>query len=287
MTIKLALLDVDGTLRDGSDWQPGALEFIRRLGEANIPVSLNSARTPRSLRKLVEDIPEVTFIAGSGGAVVRERLEDGTWRLVAGSHLPAFVVQSVIEQTREAGIELWVFTAEGHWFVDKVTDTVRWYGEATSQKATVTDLTTFTDLASVTDPVVKMAIVPTGDAVRDYAFSLTDYEYVAVVQQDERLIDVVPDAAMRYKGGDAIVSALGILWGDVLAVGDGPNNIGMLAAAGTSYLLKPLTLDMIPENRRVLGVRLERDDVAAILPELDERLAAETFPLLPHMAFRD
>lgn len=271
MTIKLALLDVDGTLKNDQEWAPGALELLKRLGEAGVPISLSSGRTPFSLREMVQDIPEVTFLAGSGGGVLQERTPEG-WHTLGGHRISPYTVHPIIAETRDAGVELWIFTQD-QWLVEAETETVKWDADITGSKYTVVN---FDD---ITDEVVKMAIIPTDDEERDYAYSLVAHEGVAVVQSHPKIIDIVPDNAMRYKGGDSIIGHLGIMWRDVLAVGDGENDLGMLGAAYKTFLMPPLTLDRLPEEARERGLKVEAKSLQCVLDRLDEMLAEETVQL--------
>lgn len=249
----LALFDLDGTMMHETAWLPGARDVLARLSDAGVPVAFCSGRTIASLRLLVADLPFVTYLAGSGGTVVEAR-EPGGWRDLAGHGLPPETVARVLEWTAAEGLETWVFTAE-EWVVAEASETVEWDAAATGSLYRVGDLAAVPDVA-------KMAVIPHDAEQRARTYALDEIEGLEVVQGHPRILDLVPSSAMRFKGADAIIADLGVAWTDVLAVGDGHNDLGMLAAVGTAFLMPPLRVADLPEDAS--GVRVQADDLAVV-----------------------
>lgn len=258
----VALFDLDGTLRHETSWLPGAQDVLARLTDVGVPVAFCSGRTITSMRELVADLPYVTHLAGGGGTVVEARDGDG-WRHLAGHGLPPATVARILEWTAAERLETWVFTADD-WVVAEASEAVLWDAGATGSPFRVGDM------AAVAD-VTKMAIIPRDADEWERAYRL-DAPGVEVVRAHPRILDLVPASAHEFKGADALIEDLGVAWADVLAAGDGHNDTGMLAAAGTSFLMPPLRVADLPEAGRAVGVRVEAPDLAALGEYLDAAL---------------
>ena len=254
----VALFDLDGTLRHETAWLPGAEAVLARLTDAGVPIAFCSGRTITSMRELVADLPFVTHLAGSGGTVVEAREGDG-WRHLAGHGLAPEIVAEVLAWTARQDLETWVFTADD-WVVTHASEAVLWDAAATGSPFRVGDQARVADVS-------KMAIIPL-DADEWRRASTLDVPGVEVVRAHPRILDLVPSAAHAFKGADALVEDLGVAWADVLAAGDGHNDTGLLAAAGTSFLMPPLRVADLPEPGRDAGVRVEAPDLSALLDYL-------------------
>lgn len=257
-----ALFDLDGTLRHETAWLPGAEAVLGRLAEAGVPVAFCSGRTIVSMRELVADLPFVTHLAGSGGTVVEAREGDG-WRHLAGHGLAPEIVAEVLAWSADQRLETWVFTADD-WVVAHATDTVLWDAGATGSPYRVGALDAVTE-------VTKMAIIPHDQDQWRRAYTL-EVPGVQVVRAHPRILDLVPSSAHAFKGADALIADLGVAWADVLAAGDGHNDIGLLAAVGTAFLMPPLSLADLPESGRDGGVRVVAGDLAVLQEYLDAAL---------------
>lgn len=256
MTIRLALFDVDGTLKHEAAWIPGAVDLVTTVADAGIPVALCSGRALASLYQLAEELPGVAHLSGVGGTIVQTRQGDG-WRTLAEQYLPPEVVRPLLAELAASGVEVWGYTPD-RWLVADRTPMVAWETDATGVVAEVADLAAVPDL-------VKFVAVPASDAERDACHELAARYPVGVVGSHPRLIDIAPLDAVARKGGDVLVSHLGLDWSQVMAAGDGANDVGLLSAAGLAFLMPPLTLDRLapgPGERHVCDGPL---DAVAIL----------------------
>ena len=58
MDFRLAMLDIDGTLRHKGDWFPGAVDLVHHLASSGLDVALCSGRTTGSMFTLAAELPE-------------------------------------------------------------------------------------------------------------------------------------------------------------------------------------------------------------------------------------
>ncbi|MGA4668313.1 HAD hydrolase family protein [Propionibacteriaceae bacterium Y1923] len=236
MPIRLAMLDVDGTMMHRDQWNPGALDLIALLAERGIRVALCSGRPTGSLRTIAGQVPAISLVAGSSGATVmaRESDEDGAgWQLLGHRALAAGVVERVLAGTDKAGIETWCYSAT-EWLVRSISDKIR-------------DEETFLGDVPVLDPVVGrddigkvLLLLNHSEATAELAASINEWPGLSVVMSSDVFADVVPEIAARTKGGDLLMDHLGLGWDEVLAIGDGHNDIGMLSRAGHAVAVAPL-----------------------------------------------
>ena len=260
MTIRLAMFDVDGTLKHEAHWFPGALELVGTLADAGVHIALCSGRAAGALQRLADELPGVTHLSGAGGTLVQAR-EGAGWRTLAEIYLPSASVPAIVAEAAVLGVELWAYTPT-RWVVAEVSDAVRWDAAATGARPEVGELGTLPD-------VVKFVAVPQSDADRAACAALAGRHPVGVVGSHPRLIDIAPLAAVAHKGGDVLVEALGLEWADVFAAGDGANDVGMLSAAGLACLMPPLATHMLLDGP---GVRFACADLAEVLAHVSVRL---------------
>lgn len=62
-------------------------------------------------------------------------------------------------------------------------------------------------------------------------------------------MDLVPEASAAGKGGDVLVDRLGIGWDEVIAIGDGENDSGMVSQAGLGIAISPLSVEALAPAR--------------------------------------
>ncbi len=242
----LALLDVDGTLREGDRWLPGALDLVHDLHEAGVHVAVCSGRTTGSLVNLVRDLPDVEYLASSSGATVLRRAGDD-WDVVHELPLPEGAVRMATEISRELGVEIWGFGAR-RWLIPHPSGWAMAEAPVVHDEPELGDLLADGQLAKVLFLIPDEARVP---VVRERCV----HPGTVFVRSGFAHYDLIREDAARDKGGDQIRRALGLEWSQVIAMGDGENDRGMLGLAGLGVCIAPLTDDQLapagPGQRRV------------------------------------
>ncbi|MFT0848048.1 HAD hydrolase family protein [Actinomycetaceae bacterium L2_0104] len=245
MPSSLAMIDVDGTLMHRGDWNPGAHELITHLAEKGLHVALCSGRPTGGLISLAREMPAVSLVVSSSGttALARESEDvDASWRMLDHRTLDPVLVAQAMKLADRAGIETWAYTARD-WLVREISARVR-------------DEWTFIGDTPHIDPIVgredigKFLFLVEGQAHSSVLGQIDEWEGVGVVMSGKTYADLVPEVATHTKGGDLLTEHLGIGWEDVLAIGDGQNDIGMLSRAGQAIGVAPLAEDMLPTPAR-------------------------------------
>lgn len=261
MDVKIAMLDVDGTLKRETGWLPGAKELIAALHSAGVTVALCSGRAIDSLQVTGVECPEVTYLAGAGGSIAQRRDGNG-WVTIGERFLAPDVVREVTDRAEALGMEVWAYSNE-RWYVTQITPRVTYDEGFTHATAHVEPIRDRTD-------IIKMLMFcenPEQQAFRDELAARTG---LAVASSYPGYWDLLPADSLADKGGDLILADLGATWAQTVAVGDGLNDVGMLSRAGFAYALAPRTLDELdPADARY--VRAAGGSVADALADLRTR----------------
>lgn len=228
---RLAMLDVDGTLRHGTRWRRGSEELLRELTQMSIPIALCSGRHVESLEKLAKDLPGVQWLSGSGGSAISRRTAAG-WETIAQRPLPTAVVDAVVQTTVAMGIEAWVYTTTSV-IVSAWTTAVEREVELTGVSPKVGRLCGRNDVVKV------LVLVSDKNSTADVR-RVGSVSGCRVVESSPGYLDVILAESADTKGGDHLTASLGIGWKDIVAVGDGENDIGMLTRAGSAVCMAPL-----------------------------------------------
>lgn len=239
-TFKLAMVDVDGTLRNESDWLPDALAMLDVLRDAGLTLALCSGRPAHSLQETADQLGGISYVAGAGGSVVQRR--DGeAWVTLLERTLSLPAVEAIATTAHDAALELWAYTADT-WLVTEVTPMVK----------------RETDILGGVQPDVVDTFVGRSDVLKLMGLNATTEQQrllreaasgqgLVVVKSNPDYDDVIPAGSLATKGGDALIADLGIGWAQVVAIGDGPNDVGMLARAGLGICLGHITPSHMPD----------------------------------------
>jgi HAD superfamily hydrolase (TIGR01484 family) len=229
--VGLLCLDVDGTIAGEWGVYPEAVDLLRMCTRMGVRVALCSARPTASLMVLAGEHPCIGHIAGLGGTHVR-RLRGGGAELVSIT-IDAEVASGVGRRTAAADVELWWYAGDT-WFVAAWTDAVR--SEARTVWVEPVVVGTFDGLP---DPN-KLLVIDPGETVGADLQRFAEASELAWRVSGSADLEVISGAVSVAKGLDVIASDLDIAAVQVVAVGDGANDVGMLAFAGVAFALPPL-----------------------------------------------
>lgn len=236
----MVALDIDGTLLkwvegEGTTYEtiePRVSAAIRRAHDAGAHIVLASGRSPHGMTGIADllDLPdriglegEPLWIVASNGAVVFR-------------YLPGGSIDVVHEETFDAGPAVRAIVAEQPTALVAVEN--RGLGYRVSAPFPVGELSGEMTVAAIDDLVaepVSRVIIRDPQATADDFVALgarlglhgTDY-----VVGWTAWLDLTPVGVSKAAGLDHVARALGVAQADVLAIGDGRNDIEMLTWAG-------------------------------------------------------
>ena len=219
---KLIALDVDGTIVDGlNDMSPAVREAVRAAAEAGIHIVISTGRSMPGVMNAVEKIGLSDGLAvASNGAVVF------SFRPPTVLHAITFdaseAVQLVLEQVPDAMVaveELGVGYRVNKPFPD---------GEINGQ------MKLESVLELIAQPVTRVIIrapehSPESFSKMVHSLGLEGTNYFIGYTA---WLDLAPEGVSKASGLDLVCAELGVAAADVLAIGDGLNDLEMITWAG-------------------------------------------------------
>ena len=228
---RLFALDLDGTLLS-SDHQvssatKAAVAHVRRRGAE---VLLASSRGPRAMEPTLRSLQltDPAAFVGSQGAITGSYAAEGGLRVIDRQPIPPDLAKSFVKRATAAGIAVSWFTGP-HWYVSFIDHTIEQEAHIVQDTPLVRDL-----LAENSAPDKLLVIAPTrdltplamlsGDLPRGLAAQASNPNYLEITRFDV-------DKASAVK---KFCQTKGISSAEVVAIGDGPNDLGLFAFAGIS-----------------------------------------------------
>ncbi len=220
---QLVALDVDGTLVDESNVVSAAMrDTIQRVVDAGVPVLLATGRSWASALTVIEQLPfeRVEHVCSNGAVLVRYPPFEVTDVLTFD---PTPVIEKVMQEHPDARLAVEVI-GQGY----RVTDhfpTGELHGEI--------EVVPLADLArgeEVTRIVVRDPNASEGEFIAlAERLGLTGVSYAIGYTA---WLDIAPEGVDKAHGLDRVCRRLGVAASDVLAIGDGRNDIEMVTWAG-------------------------------------------------------
>jgi Cof subfamily protein (haloacid dehalogenase superfamily) len=226
MRFKLVASDIDGTLiRDDRTLSPLTLDTLAALP---VPFVLVTGRPVRWMDQLFEQMPTPVTAVCANGAVVYDPVED---QILRADPLSTDLLLDVTKRLREAvpDIALAVEVEDGRAFWHEEAWPMRWPGTLTKVRM----LTAPEDLTSV--PAVKL-LARSAAHEPDAFFAMVSDMLADVAEtthsSSSALVEISAPAVTKAAGLAWLCERDGIDASEVLAFGDMPNDIPMLAWAG-------------------------------------------------------
>lgn len=243
MNVKCLALDMDGTLlTEDKRISESNLYWIRRAMDAGVHVCLASGRDHRDMLPYYDQLRLSTpFVSVNGGEVWK----DGQ-TLVSRALLDGQMVRKLHELAVRYDTWHWAFGLERVYTKD------RWISELDAESWMMYCYYTEDDAIRET---IKAEI-------RKFAEGQVD-----ITNSNPKYIEIVPTGISKATGMQTVCEMLGIVMSDVIAVGDGLNDLAMIQEAGlgvamenAQQTLKDASDAIAPSNRE--------DGVAAIIREV-------------------
>lgn len=220
-TPKLVALDIDGTLVDGYGHLPPEIhEAVQRVVEAGVPVVMSTGRSWLGAKEVRDQLglPAGWSVVSNGAVVVT----DPPFRIM---HETRFDPSDVVRQVAELAPDARIAVQDGaDWRVNRHFPD----GELTG----VVNIETIEELASREVARVVIRQPESSEEVFAELVARLGLQEVAYFVGWSAWLDIAPRGVDKAHGLAVVCDALGIDRADVLALGDGRNDIEMLEWAG-------------------------------------------------------
>jgi Cof subfamily protein (haloacid dehalogenase superfamily) len=264
--IRLCVIDVDGTLLTSRhELTAATAAAVERASARGVQIVLATSRGPVALKPVLVQLDRLrseVFIASQGALTARYG-PSGVLNILAQHAIPIGAAHDVTCAAVEQGIAVNWYTSDG-WYVSHVDHTVEREARVVGVSPVVRDL-----MSESAGPDKLMLVSPSGDPAElvDLARELpaglraqiSNPTYLEITRADV-------DKAMAVA---EYCRTIGIGASDVLAIGDGPNDLAVFAFAGVSVApanARPEVLaaaDIVTASNDEDGVALVLDAVAA------------------------
>jgi 5-amino-6-(5-phospho-D-ribitylamino)uracil phosphatase len=232
--IRMVALDLDGTLLDSAKQiDDETVAALRALCDRGVHVLLASARPPRGMRHVYQQLCLRTWQINYNGALIWDEVQR---RPVFHRPMRPQVVKGMIEIARDQFEEIGVHVEIlDKWFTDRplvhhVTETGKLFQPDGIVCVDEFCTAPVTKLMLMGEPHMLMKLEPL--LLLDYAADVT------IVSTDAHLMQVMDSRVSKAVALKKVAGHHGVKREQILAVGDAPNDVGMLQYAGVGVAME-------------------------------------------------
>lgn len=232
--IRLIALDLDGTLLDSSKQiDPATTDALHGLVSRGVHVVIASARPPRGVRHLYQQLRLTNWQVNYNGALI---WDEPSQRPVFHRPMPAEMMLQMIEMARDQFDEIGVHAEVlDRWYTDRpvttfVTETGRLFqpdGIVPIEKVCAAPVT---KLMLMGEPYMLMKLEPM--LLQRFGREVT------IVSTDTHLMQIMDCRVSKATALKKLAAHHGIKPAQIMAVGDAPNDVGMLQLAGVAVAME-------------------------------------------------
>ena len=226
----LIVVDVDGTLLTTThEVTPATAREVRRVRASGVDVLPASSRGPRAMLPVLRALGLPAAFVGSQGAFTGSYDARGALRPTGRHPAPLDAVRAVVAAAVAAGLAVSWFAVD-RWLVSHVDATIEREAQVVHDTPEVADL-----LAQDDGPDKLMIIARDADdlpALRALARELPSGLTAQI--SNPTYLEITRSGVDKASAVREYCARRGIAAGSVVAIGDGPNDLGLLAFAGTS-----------------------------------------------------
>jgi Cof subfamily protein (haloacid dehalogenase superfamily) len=237
---KLLVLDIDGTLLN----KQGTISEIDRQAltdtlDAGIIVSLCTGRVTRACQGILTQLSLDGFHIFFDGALVCDPVQN---REIYSKSIDPRLVRKASEAALSCGVQIEFFSA-AQYFTDKESWRTRLRQTFFGTSPTIVD---YRALWQSNENIIKGGII-----VRSHQEDLKIKQFTSLVQDslgitwtrtpvfpDLAFINITALGVSKGKALEALASYLGIALSEVVAIGDGTNDIALLSTAGLAIAMQ-------------------------------------------------
>lgn len=242
MTYRLLAIDIDGTLLDpNGEIRPGVRQAVRAAVQAGCLVTLATGRRQRSARYIADELGLQVPLILYTGSLIYDTLSESA---LMEQPLPAAFLRQTIRLVREAGLRPAVLQSplQGEYIYLGPSEDDDEYTRSFAEDKIRADLIqrrTYEELPAI-EQALTLSVAGPGKVARVLAAklptqidcSIFSYPLRHRILPDLHGFDVIQAGVSKGKALRWLASHFGIAISETVAIGDSPNDIEMLKAAG-------------------------------------------------------
>ncbi len=234
MTIRLIAIDLDGTLlNDSKQVTDHTVASLALAAEKGVKVVIASARPPRSVRRIYQQLKLDTLQINYNGAMIWDEPNASVFYHLP---MPGDVVLRLIRRARGMHGDLVVHCEIlDRWYTDRVNSL---YQTETGRLFKPDVVAPLEDICQ--QPITKLNLMGDADVIAEMEpLLIAEFgEQIAMVRASERELLL----GMNRQAGKShalirVADHYGVPMSEAMAIGDAPNDVGMLQVAGLSIAM--------------------------------------------------
>ena len=255
MTYKLLVIDIDGTLigKDGIISTQDR-EALAKACHSGVQVSLSTGRASQACLWIIDQLDLDGYHMFFDGALVSDPSQG---KEVYSQPLSKVVVKQMVELAHRHNIDLELYSAT-HYFAERETWSTKAHREFFNIEPTIVDSAKFGEQ----DGIIKGMVVATNPEELEIASSFCrrfdgSLHFSWVRTPAYSGIDFINIVAPEVSKGKALVALalhLGVSLGEVIAIGDGINDIPLFSTAGLA-----IAMDNAPDEVKATADHITLD----------------------------
>ncbi len=236
---KLLVVDIDGTLLD----RRGVIsavdrEALLKARDAGVIVSLSTGRAIGACKNVLKELALDGFHVFFDGALVCNNIQDEE---VYAQPIGSELVRDAIAFSQRNGIPLELYSAT-HYFVEQESWRTDIHTEFFNLAPTLRDFASLWEKERIIKGGIVVASAEEEAEVRRFGQEFRgrlDLGWArAPAYPDFQFINVLATGVSKGRALRELASHLGIVMSEVIAMGDGINDISLLSAAGTAVAMQ-------------------------------------------------
>lgn len=225
--IRMIAVDLDGTLlNDSKQISRQTLEALRGVTERGVKVVIASARPPRSVRHIYNQLGLDTWQINYNGALI---WDEPAKRVIFHRPMACDLVRRLIESAR-ARFDSVLITCEilDRWYTDKFDQTYTTETGRLFKPDVIAPLEQFCN-----QPITKLLFLGASEMMESLEPMLIEScADISVVRTDPELLQIMDRRVSKGAALQLVAEHYKIQLENMMAIGDAPNDVGILKIAG-------------------------------------------------------
>ncbi len=261
MPIKLLALDLDGTLfGDDLIITPRTRKAIADAQAAGIIVTIATGRMFRSARQIADDLKLTGPLICYQGALVQDST---TEEVLLHKTVPIPIAREIVSTCTEMKLHLNVYT-DDNLYVSEITPGARFYAKINMDLPmnVVGDLKNWLDLEGRHEPT-KLVIITEPDQTDSTLATFTELygSRLQVTKSHPRFTELTNNTSSKGRSLALLASRYNIPQAEVMAIGDGYNDMDMIQWAGWGVAMATAP-QAVRDLARIVSPALSEDGTA-------------------------